>query len=50
MYLGKANISALSTFLTGYSIGHGFAKGTDEDEYFGENGFMDWYYKKYKVK
>lgn len=54
MYLGKNKISLLPTFLTGYHFGFSNANGeaSDIDELFGENGFfgesgfLKWFYKK----
>ena len=47
MYLGEAKISNLANFIIGYMIGFQAAKDTDEkqDEYFGDNGFLEWFYK-----
>ncbi len=46
MYLGEAKISNLSNFIIGYMIGWYAAKDSDEnqDEYFSDNGFLEWFY------
>jgi hypothetical protein len=47
MFLGRPEISRLPNFILGYSIGFEMAKTSDNeaDYYFGENGFLDWYFK-----
>ena len=51
MYLGEAKLSKLATFLVGYNIGYFTAKeeGADMDEYFGDNGFLEWFFKKHNI-
>jgi len=49
MYLGEAKISKLLNFIVGYVMGYFLAKGKN-DEYFGDNGFLEWFHKKYNVK
>ncbi|MDN3584070.1 hypothetical protein [Mucilaginibacter flavus] len=44
MFLRERKISNLAFFITGYMIA---VEG--EDDYFGEDGFNDWFYKKYKL-
>lgn len=50
MYLGNGNvkISSVLNFITGYSIGFEMAKenATAIDDYFSENGFVEWFLKK----
>ena len=49
MYLGEAKISRLATFLAAYNIGF-HAASEKLDHYFGENGFQEWYLKKYNLQ
>jgi hypothetical protein len=46
MYLGRNHISNLSTFIAGLMMSEFVYK--NQDNYFGENGFLNWYIKKYK--
>jgi hypothetical protein len=48
LVLHEAKISNLSLFITGYMVGYGIA-GKKQDRYFGENGFIDWFCRKYNV-
>jgi DNA gyrase/topoisomerase IV subunit B len=52
MYLGEPKISLLPNFILGYSIGYHMAKNNDDamDNYFGETGFLDWFFKKYTIE
>ena len=52
MYLGEAKISRLTTFISGYQIGYFTAMqdGSVMDEYFGRNGFLEWFYRKYNIE
>ena len=45
LYLGQAKISLLPTFIIGYRMYPGAFK----DDYFGENGFLEWMDKKYNI-
>jgi hypothetical protein len=51
MYLGEAKISKFANFIIGYRIGYLVAKNDNEleDIYFGELGFIEWFYKKYNI-
>ncbi len=52
MYLGEPKISKLSNFIIGYQLGYLMAKKTNshDDDYLGEFGFLEWFYKKYNIK
>ena len=52
MYLGEAKISLLSNFIFGYSMGFHMAKSSDNeiDDYFGEAGFLEWFFQKYNLE
>jgi len=52
MYLGEPKISLLSNFIFGYQMGFYMAKNNDGamDEYFGETGFLEWFFKKYNIR
>lgn len=43
MYLGEARLSYLSIFLLGYQFGNS----RQLDNYFGDNGFQQWFERKY---
>jgi hypothetical protein len=45
MFLREAKISNLVDFLNGYRFGNAL-----KDEYFGEDGFLEWFWKKYNIK
>ena len=49
MYLGKNSITKLPGFIAGYMFRDALSN-SSEDFYFGENGFINWYEKKYKVQ
>jgi DNA gyrase/topoisomerase IV subunit B len=51
MYLGEAKISSLPNFILGYNMGFNMARNRDVsiDEYFSENGFLEWFFKKYNI-
>jgi hypothetical protein len=51
MYLSEAKISLLPTFIFGYMTAFGLGKnvGASMDEYFGENGFLEWMDQKYNI-
>lgn len=51
MYLGEPRISLLPNFILGYSMGFHMAKKHDTamDEFFGETGFVEWFFKKYNI-
>lgn len=51
MYLGEPKISLLPNLILGYSIGFHMAKSNDTamDNYFGETGFLEWFFKKYNI-
>ncbi len=48
MYLGEAKLYKLTNFITGYSMCCNFVYKIEES-YFGDNGFLEWYYKTYNV-
>ena len=51
MFLGKPEISKLQTYIVGYDMGFQMT-GRDpiiEDRYFNP-GFINWFYKKYKIR
>lgn len=52
MYLGKATISSLAIFVGGYMVGFRNGKDSDSpfDDFFGENGFLEWFFKKYEIE
>jgi len=39
MYLGLARLDMLATFISGYMLAQ------TNDKYFGDNGFIDWFFK-----
>jgi hypothetical protein len=48
MFLTNYSIFSMSIFITGFSMSEYVYK--NNDPYFGENGFLEWYSKKYKPK
>lgn len=51
MYLGEDKISKLQNFIFGYEMGVRLnCKEGIQDNYFGENGFINWFYKKNNTK
>lgn len=51
MYLGEPKISLLPNFILGYHLGFYMAKNHDTvmDKYFGETGFLEWFFKKFNI-
>lgn len=51
LFLGEYKISALPNFITGYSIGRHLNKSSNaKPDRFDEPGFIDWYFKTYKIE
>lgn len=48
MYLGEPKISKLVNFITGYMICLNITD--NEDKYFGNPGFLSWFYGKYNIE
>lgn len=46
MYLKEPRLSSLSTFLMGYSVGQYMSKQAAMDDFFGDNGFIQWLLRK----
>lgn len=51
LYLGEYKISSLPNFITGYSLGRHVNKSNDaKPDRYDEPGFIDWYFKAYKIE